>query len=105
MTTKERYSVISAVLAVAVLSSCGGSSSSQPPPPPPPVTYTIGGTVIGLSGSGLTLQDNGRDNLQISANGTFTFVTAIDSGSKYNVTVLTQPATPAQNCTVTNNST
>src|SRR5262249_50956344 len=32
----------------------GGSSSTQPPPP---ASYTIGGTVSGLSGSGLVLQN------------------------------------------------
>ena len=54
-------------------------------------TYTIGGTVSGLSGTGLVLQDNGGDNLSISGNGSFTFKTAISSGSTYKVTVLTQP--------------
>jgi hypothetical protein len=47
------------------------------------------------------LQDNGKDNLTISANGTFTFKTAVTT---YAVTVLTQPSNPAQNCVVTNGS-
>jgi environmental stress-induced protein Ves len=68
------------------------------------VTYTIGGTVSGLSGTGLVLQDNGVDNLPVTANGTFTFATAIASGSAYKVTVLTQPSSPAQTCTVTGGS-
>ena len=67
-------------------------------------TYTIGGTVSGLTGTGLVLQDNGGDNLSISGNGSFTFKTAISSGSTYKVTVLTQPSSPAQTCTVTNGS-
>ena len=67
-------------------------------------TYTIGGSVSGLSGTGLVLQDNGGDNLSISGNGSFTFKTAINSGSKYDVTVLTQPSSPTQACTVTNGS-
>ncbi len=67
-------------------------------------TYTIGGTVTGLSGTGLVLQDNGDDNLSVTANGDFAFSTALASGSPYNVTVLTQPSSPAQNCTVADGS-
>jgi large repetitive protein len=65
-------------------------------------TYTIGGTVSGLSGSGLILKDNGGDNRSIAANGTFTFATPVASGTTYTVTVGTAPTTPAQNCTITN---
>ncbi len=32
-------------------------------------TFTIGGSVVGLSGTGLILQDNGGDNLAIAASG------------------------------------
>jgi len=67
-------------------------------------TYTIGGTVSGLSGTGLVLQDNGGNNLPVSANGSFTFSTPIASGGNYNVTVFTQPSNPAQICGVTNGS-
>src|SRR5579863_4938427 len=65
-------------------------------------TFTIGGSVSGLSGTGLILQDNGSNNLSISANGSYTFPTPISRGSNYNVTVLTQPSNPAQTCGVTN---
>jgi hypothetical protein len=67
-------------------------------------TYTIGGSVSGLSGSGLVVQDNGGDNLSITANGSFTFATAITAGASYSVTVKTQPSNPAQTCTVTGGS-
>ncbi len=66
------------------------------------VSYTIGGMVSGLSGTGLVLQDNGGDSLSVSANGSFTFATKIASGSKYAITVETQPSSPAQNCVVAN---
>ncbi len=70
-----------------------------------PITYTIGGTVSGLSGSGLVLQDNSGDNLTVAANATaFTFATAIASGGTYAVTVSAQPSSPTQNCVVTNGS-
>jgi N-acetylneuraminic acid mutarotase len=65
-------------------------------------TYTIGGTVSGLVSSGLVLQDNGADNLTISANGNFSFATALQSGGTYSVTILTQPS--GQTCSVRNGS-
>ena len=65
-------------------------------------TYTVGGTVTGLTGRGLVLQNNGGDNLAISGNGAFTFSTALASGSRYTVTVRTQPGSPTQTCTVAN---
>ena len=46
----------------------------------------------------VVLQDNGGDNLTLSANGTFTFATALANGAAYNVTVLTNPT--GQTCTV-----
>jgi hypothetical protein len=64
--------------------------------------FSIGGTVNGLSGSGLVLQNNGLDNLPVSASGTFSFATLVPG--TYNVTVLTQPSNPTQTCVVTNNS-
>ena len=67
-----------------------------------PPSYTIGGTISGLSGKGLVLQNNGGDSLSVSASGSFTFTTAISNGGSYSVTVLTQPTSPTQNCTVAN---
>ena len=64
-------------------------------------TFTLGGTVSGLSGT-VVLQQNGTDDLSINANGAFTFASPVAEGAPYNVTVLTQPAT--QTCTVTNGS-
>ena len=64
-------------------------------------SFTIGGTVSGLAGTGLVLQDNGGDNLSVSGNTAFTFATKVASGKAYNVTVLTQPSNPSQTCTVT----
>ncbi|MDX6849296.1 choice-of-anchor D domain-containing protein [Gilvimarinus sp. SDUM040013] len=63
--------------------------------------FTVGGTVSGLAGTGLVLQNNGGD-LAIATDGAFTFPTAIDDGSTYNVTVATQPSAPSQNCVVNN---
>jgi hypothetical protein len=100
---KTRAFLLAAMVGVLLFfSACGGGASTPPPPPPPPVTYTISGTVFGLSGTGLILQNNQDDNLPVSATGGFTFTTSVTSGGTYNVTVLTQPSGPAQNCTVIN---
>jgi len=69
-----------------------------------PTSYTIGGTVSGLSGTGLVLQDNSGNNLSVSTNGSFTFTTAIANGGAYRVTVFSQPSSPAQTCGVTSGS-
>jgi hypothetical protein len=65
-------------------------------------TFPIGGTLSGLQGSGLVLQNNGGDDLAIDADGAFTFDSPLASGARYNVTVRTQPSDPIQACTVTN---
>lgn len=73
--------------------------------PAPSVTHTIGGTVNGLTGSGLVLQNNKGDNLTVPApDAPFTFATAIAAGAPYSVSVFTQPSNPAQTCTVLNGS-
>jgi 6-phosphogluconolactonase (cycloisomerase 2 family) len=65
--------------------------------------YTVGGTVSGLSGTGLTLQNNGEDTLAVSASGTFTFPTPLISGDSYSVVVASQPNLPTQTCVATAN--
>jgi hypothetical protein len=75
----------------------GGTGQQQEPG-----KVSIGGSVAGLAGSGLVLQNNGGDDLVVSANGTFSFKTAVDAGSPYNITVLSQPSAPTQSCSVGN---
>jgi 6-phosphogluconolactonase len=79
-----------------VLAACGGGGSSTPPPP---ASYTIGGTVSGLSGSGLVLLNNGGNGLTVSG-ASFTFTQPMTSGKPFNVTVAAQPTSPPQACTV-----
>jgi 6-phosphogluconolactonase (cycloisomerase 2 family) len=91
------------ILALA-LTACGGGGGSTPSNSgsPPPAQFSIGGTVSGLTGTGLVLQDNGGDNLAVSANGSFTFATKVNSGGAYAVTVMTQPS--GQTCSVASGS-
>ena len=78
--------VASSLLSIA---SCGGGGT---PPPPPPVTYTIGGSMSGLTASGLVLTD-GTETVSPAAGSTsYVFPTALASGSAYAVTVQTQPS-------------
>ena len=84
---------IGVVSLVAILASCGTS---------PGYSYTVGGTVSGLAGSGLVLQNNGGDDRSLSANGAFSFPTPLSDTSAYTITVKTQPTTPSQICTVNN---
>lgn len=65
--------------------------------------YTVGGTVNGLTGAGLKLQNKGTDDKSINPpGGSFTFAAQVPSGSSYNVTIVTQPA--GQTCSVTSPS-
>lgn len=94
--------------AVMLVASCGGGGGggtflpmvASPPPAtvPPVVKHSIGGTVTGLEGR-LVLQNNAGDDLQLSADGKFTFATTLVEGSDYKVSIRTQPLW--QFCTVT----
>jgi hypothetical protein len=65
-------------------------------------TYSVGGTVSGLTGTGLALQNNGADTLAVETDGPFAFLTELTDTSSYAVTVSTQPT--GQTCSVTNGS-
>lgn len=66
----------------------------------PGASYTVGGAVTGLDGTGLVLTSGGAD-VNVPANGNFAFPAQAD-GSAYAVTVKTQPTNKSQTCTVTN---
>ena len=70
------------------------------------ITYSIGGTVIGLSGTDnkLVLQNNAADPLEITSNGSFTFAAPVADGNPYDVSIATQPNNPSQTCNITANS-
>jgi hypothetical protein len=69
-------------------------------------SFTIGGSVTGLTGSGLILQDadgNLIEQLPVSAangNQPFTFKALVPTGSLYNVTIFAQPTNLGQTCVV-----
>ena len=67
-------------------------------------THAIGGSVSGLSGSGLVLRLNGSEDLAVGGNGAFEFATPVDSQASYLVTIAQQPGAPQQICSVANGS-
>lgn len=71
--------------------------------PPPLTAFTLGGTVTGLAGSGLTLTDLGED-LGVAINGSFAFAQPLADGLPYTVSVKAQPTNPSQVCSVGNAS-
>lgn len=66
--------------------------------------YSIGGQVSGLVGVGLELQNNDGDPLALTSNGNFSFPGIVADDTSYDVTVLTQPGSPIQTCSVSNGS-
>jgi 6-phosphogluconolactonase (cycloisomerase 2 family) len=63
--------------------------------------FTVGGTISGLTASGLDLRNNGGTALAIAAGATsFTFPATVASGTAYTVTVSQQPS--QQTCAVSN---
>lgn len=65
-------------------------------------TFSVGGNVSGLTGTGLELKNNGADTLAVTADGPFTFLTELADTTNYEVAVSTQPS--GQTCTVGNAS-
>lgn len=73
-----------------------------------PNVYTVGGTISSLTipfgVNTFVLQNNAGDDLIVAGNGTFTFNTAIPTGSNYAVTVFSNPQNPWQTCSITSGS-
>ena len=66
-------------------------------------TYAVAGTVTGLSAAGLVLQNEGGDNLSLTAHtSSFRFASTVAAGGSYNVTVAAQPT--GLTCTVSHGS-
>jgi large repetitive protein len=100
---------VAGLLVLPVVIACSNGRGSVDEEPSPPAqgaqdSFTIGGNVSGLVGSGLVLQNNGGGDLPIAADGAFTFATRVASGTAYNVAVLSQPTSPSQTCTVARGS-
>jgi hypothetical protein len=77
------------LLAALNLGACGGSGSSGTVAP---TLHTIGGSITGLTGGGLSLA-NGTDTATVAVNAIgFTMPTPLTAGSRYALQVSAQPA-------------
>jgi hypothetical protein len=65
-------------------------------------SLTVAGNIIGLTGTGLVLQDNGTDDLAVTGTGNMAFTFKTPVSGPFKVTVKTQPSSPVQNCSVAN---
>lgn len=98
MRAKNSVVTLALLVPLLLLTSCGGGGGGDSGGSA--TTYSIGGTIYGLTGAGLVLQNNGGDNLSVTVSGSRTFTTQLPTNSTYSVMVLTQPS--GQTCTVTN---
>jgi hypothetical protein len=64
------------------------------------LAYTVGGTVNGVVGTGLILENTGAEQLAITSNGAFTFKNPVPTGFAYQISIFQQPTTPAQKCSI-----
>jgi hypothetical protein len=94
MRLPPRHLIALGSLVLTLACSNGGPTIISP-------VFRVGGTVSGLDGT-LVLQNNGGDDLTVTADGSFAFSTRLSTGDGYLVSVLSQP--PAQTCAVSNGS-
>ncbi len=102
---QQQGSIVGDTLRYQFTSAAGGGAITATVAPldvSPPTTYTIGGTVAGLTGTGLVLRNNGGGDRGITSAGPFTFAVLVAQGGAYDVTVHAQPV--GQTCTVANGS-
>lgn len=95
--------------ACTILLACGGGGGGGAPKNPPSasgpvVYYKVGGSVVGLRGSGLILRIGTGETLAIDADGAFSFPTPIGNLLSYQVGVISQPSQLTQICTASNAS-
>jgi len=100
---------VAGLLVLPVIVACSNGTGSVEDPQAPPAqgaqdSFTIGGNVSGLVGSGLVLQNNGAGDLAVPANGAFTFASRVATGTAYSIAVLSQPTSPSQTCSVARGS-
>jgi len=97
----KRHYALCNLSATLLITACGGSGAGDGPPP----TYTVSGTISGLSSPGLTLTNNGSAPISIAANAkSFLFPGALGSSTAYHVTVANQPNDPPLYCAVSDGS-
>lgn len=80
--------ILLATLSAVALNGCGGGGGSSSSSPSTTISYTVGGTITGLSSNeSVVLLINGGDALSITTNGPFVFSMPQPAGSLYQITV------------------
>ena len=98
---RHSFTVLACTLLVVACG--GGGDNGTDSGGTTPTSFALGGSVAGLAGSGLTL-NNGAVSQTISGNGGFTFPGTLADGAGYAVSVTSQPANPRQTCVVSSGS-
>jgi hypothetical protein len=97
------WTIVAGVVAIpVVLDGCGGSTSVSNSSQTSNTTYTIGGSLSGLTTQGLILANGTDSDSPNPGDLSFVFPTAVVAGTAYDVTVQLQP--DGLVCTVTNGS-
>jgi hypothetical protein len=101
------FGLLAGFIAIAVLTGCHGvlGGGCLLCGPFPPVQANLEGTLSGLVGSRLTLQNSGAGGFQLNgsmANGASVVFAVALFNTAYNLTVQTQPTNPSQTCVVAN---
>lgn len=94
--------LMAAVTFASWLTGCSGGNNSNGTGTITTSTYTIGGSISGLTANGLVLADGSQTVSPASGASTFTFSTAVASGASYSVTVQGQPS--HETCSVSSGS-
>ncbi|HTE51523.1 MAG TPA: hypothetical protein VK698_11805 [Kofleriaceae bacterium] len=63
-------------------------------------TYAVSGTVAGFAGAGMVLRLNGSTDVEITADGAFSFPSNLADGATYEVTMAAEPTCPHRVCAV-----
>jgi uncharacterized repeat protein (TIGR03803 family) len=83
-------------LFLLIQAGCGGGSGDGAAT----AKYSVNVAASGLVGTGLVLALNAGDQVTLNSNATAQFPTPLAAGSSYTVSIVTQPVSPAQTCTV-----
>lgn len=104
--------VTAIALMTLTLGACGGDGGSSPFSMPPSssgngtgsgsTTYSVGGSISGLTAAGLVLTDSTMTTSPSAGATSFTFSTKVATGTTYSISVSTQPS--GQTCIVANGS-
>ena len=68
--------------------------------PTPVETYSVSGRVVDFSHGQIELSLSGTEQITLNSAGNFSFMTELESGDSYTVTIASQPNAPAIVCTI-----